>query len=197
MVFAASAASEQHTYTGGSPVGPVVPQAFRYGSGGATKAARGGVGAALSPGHHFRRPCRHDVFELSNFCKLTPHPHCRLAGLRHNHRHAHHTCSPLPASRNGRHGCSKGHRRDKALAGLPRRLLSHRWLHFHLRHCGVHTQLTFHSCRAFLATLRVVLMPLLSLSTESHAGLLLSGLGGLVSLRRCPLHRRLFRFPGC
>ena len=31
------------------PVGPVVPQAFRYGSGGATKAARGGVGAALSP----------------------------------------------------------------------------------------------------------------------------------------------------
>ena len=36
-------------------MGPVVPQAFRYGSGGATKAARGGVGAALSPHEGFRR----------------------------------------------------------------------------------------------------------------------------------------------
>ena len=36
-------------------MGPVVPQAFRYGSGGATKAARGGVGAALSPHEWFRR----------------------------------------------------------------------------------------------------------------------------------------------
>ena len=52
---ARASAHEQRTYKGGPPVGPVVPQAFRYGSGGATKAARGGVGAALSPHEGFRR----------------------------------------------------------------------------------------------------------------------------------------------
>ena len=36
-------------------MGPVVPQAFRYGSGGATRRARGGVGAARSPHEWFRR----------------------------------------------------------------------------------------------------------------------------------------------
>jgi len=66
---ARASAHEQHTYEGGRPVGPVVPQAFRYGSGGRDQGGtRGCGGCAKSPRlrssklrSSLSQACRHDV----------------------------------------------------------------------------------------------------------------------------------------